>query len=331
MELLPVGIVGVGSYVTDKALTNHDLEKMVDTTDEWIRTRTGIKERRLVEDGKCTSDLALEASKKAIADAGLRSSDIDMIVCGTSSPDMIFPSTACMTAHKLGVKNIPAFDILAACSGFVYAISSAAQYVASGAYQNVLVLGADSLTRYVDWKDRNTCILFGDGAGAVVLNRVDEGYGVLASYLSADGEGADILKIPAGGSAIPATAESVKEGLHFVTMNGNEVFKFAVKAIPEAIEKVLSECNIEVREVKYYILHQANKRITEAAASRLKVALSKFAGNIEKYGNTSAASIPLVLDELYRDEKLAKGDVLVLVGFGGGLTWGANVIRWNKE
>lgn len=323
------GIIGIGSSVPERVLTNSDLEKLVETSDGWIRTRTGIVERRIVGDNQTTSDLATAAGKRAIADAGIDSEEVALIVVATSSPDMIFPSTACLTQQKLGL-SCPAFDVSAACAGFVFGLSTAALYVSSGTYRTVLFIGADALTRHVDWTDRSTCVLFGDAAGAVVLQPAEEGYGVLSTYLASDGTGADILKIPAGGSALPGTLESVREHLHCVQMKGNEVFKFAVKAIPNACDEVLARAGMTISEIDHFVAHQANRRIIEAAVERLGLSPDRVAMNIDRYGNTSTASIPLVVDELYREGRLHRGHNLLLVGFGAGLTWGANIVRWSK-
>jgi len=325
------GIIGVGSYVPKKVLTNFELEKMIDTSDEWIRTRTGIAERRVVDSGTFTSDLAAQAGLKALDEAKVSPQEIDLMIVATSSPDMIFPSTACLAQNKMGLKDCPAFDISAACTGFVYALAVADSFISSKTFEKVLVIGADALTRHVNWKDRNTCVLFGDGAGAVILGPVAKDYGILANYLAADGDGANLLKIPAGGSQLPGSEDSFREGLHFVSMNGNEVFKFAVRVIPEAVRKVLSQTGISLEEVNYIIPHQANQRIIEAAVSRLKVKPEKMVSNISKYGNTSTASIPLVIDELWKEGNLKSGDLILLVGFGAGLTWGASLIRWHKD
>lgn len=331
MEANLAGIVGIGSYVPQKILTNEDLERMVETSDEWIQTRTGIRERRVVAKGEATSDLAAKAGLKALDDAGLKPEDVDLIIVATSSPDMIFPSTACLVQTKMGIKNCPAFDVAAACSGFVFALSVASQYVNSGTYSTVLVIGADALTRYVDWSDRDTCVLFGDGAGAVVLQKVKPGFGILSSYLASDGAGADLLKIPIGGSARPADQESLKQGLQYIQMSGKDIFKFAVQALPEATTQALQQTGLSVADIDYLISHQANRRIIKAAAEKMKLSSDKVICNIHKYGNTSTASIPLALDDLYESGQLRRGNLLVLVGFGAGLTWGANVIRWQKE
>lgn len=329
--MLPVGIIGIGSYVPDRVLTNHDLEQIVDTTDEWIKSRTGIIERRVTDNGTTTSDLAFEASQKALSDAGMKASDIDLIIVATASPDMIFPSTSCLLQQKLGLKNTPALDVSAACAGFVFGLSVAWQYVATGTYKNVLFVGADTLTHFVNWQDRNTCVLFGDGAGAVILSKAEPGYGILSCTLASDGSGADLLKIPAGGANLPGTAESVFKGLHFIQMNGNEVFKFAVRAIPQVSKRALKAAGLTVDDVDFFIPHQANSRIISTAASRLRIDAKKVVTNIDRYGNTSTASIPLALDEIWQQGRLKKGNIVLLVGFGAGLTWGANVIRWSRR
>lgn len=328
MSKTPAGIMGLGVHVPDKVLTNFDLEKMMDTSDDWIRTRTGIAERRVVEGNTATSDLAALAAKAAIENANITADDVDLILVTTSTPDMIFPSTACLVQHKLGTTGCAAFDLQAACTGFVYGLTVASQFIESGMYKTVLLIGADAFTRHINWNDRGTAILFGDGAGAVVLGGVDEGYGLLGSYLAADGSGADMLKIPAGGSALPGNEYSVSNNLHFVQMNGNEVFKFAVRIMPEACIRALDKAGLTINDVDYLIPHQANLRIIDSAAKRLGIDKEKIIVNLEKYGNTSTASIPLALYDLYSSGKLKRGDTLLFVGFGAGLTWGANVIRW---
>ena len=322
------GIRGVGAYLPQRILSNADLEEMVDTSDDWIVARSGIRERRLADAGQATSDLALEAARGALESAGARPEQVELIIVGTSSPDMIFPSTACLLQNKLGVGRAAAFDVQAACTGFIYALTLASQLVQSGNYENALVVGADALTKHVDWADRRTCVLFGDGAGAVFLGSADPGWGVLSSYLTADGSGWDMLKIPAGGTALPATRETVDERLHTVQMKGREVFKFAARAIPEVCRRLLEGTGLTLGDVKYVIPHQANQRIIDAARERLGLPEDRFPGNLEHFGNTSTASIPLVLEELNREGKLARGDLLMFVGFGAGLTWGGNLIRW---
>ncbi len=322
-------IIGTGAAVPDRVLTNRDLESMVDTSDEWIRTRTGIEERRIAGPGENVSDMAAAAGRMAIEDAGLSADDLDLIVLATSSPDAIMPSAACLTQSKIGA-GCPAFDLMAACSGFVFGLAASAALIETGAFKTVLLIGSDALTRHVDWSDRGTCVLFGDGAGAVVLQRSSGDSGVIASYLASDGRGADLLRIPAGGSANPGSQATVSEGLHFIKMQGHEIFKFAVRAIPEAVQKVLQLSGMSIEDVKYIVPHQANRRIIDAAAERMGIDSSRMVSNIERYGNTSTASIPIALHELKGQGKLNDGDVLVFVGFGAGLTWGANVVRWGK-
>lgn len=329
--MVAAGITGIGSYVPRKVLTNRDLEKMIDTSDEWIRTRTGISERHIVSEGTASSDLGVLAAEKALKSAGRSAEDIDMIVVSTASPDLIWPSTACLIQAKLGASSAGAFDVQAACAGFVFALTVAAQFVESERCKVVLVVGAEAMSRFIDWTDRNTCVLFGDGAGALVLEKVEKGYGLLGSYLGSDGKGSHLLQIPAGGSARPANEETIKENLHYIKMNGNEVFKFATRATIEAATEALKISGIKDEEVDFLIPHQANQRIIEAAASRLHITGDKVVSNINKYGNTSTASIPLAMDELWQAGKIKKGNIILTVGFGGGLTWGANVIRWSKE
>ncbi|MFC1517082.1 beta-ketoacyl-ACP synthase III [Candidatus Margulisiibacteriota bacterium] len=329
--LFSSGILGVGSAVPEKVMTNTDWSKLVDTTDEWIRTRTGILERRIAEEDTTTCDLATEAAKKALANAKIKAKDLDMIVVGTTTPDFpVFPSAGAVVQHKLGISEIPAFDVSAACTGFIYAMSVADQFVKTGAYKRVLVIGADTLSKYVDKTDRNVCVLFGDGAGAVVLGPVEEGYGILSSCLKTRGSGHDLLKIEHGGSKKPLTEKNIKDKKHYIKMNGKEVFKFAVSVIGEAIEEALKLADLKAEDVDWLIPHQANTRIIDAAKKRLGLSEEKVYVNISRYGNTSAASIPLAMDELAQAGRLKKGDIIATVGFGAGLTWGANVIRWSK-
>lgn len=324
------GIIGIGSYVPDKVLSNFDLEKMVDTSDEWIKTRTGISFRRIGPENACTSDLGVEAAKRALENAKLSPEDVDLIIVASASPDMIFPSTACIIQSKIGAVNAAAFDIQAGCTGFVYALTSAVQFIGTGLYKNILVIGAEMLSRITDWKDRNTCVLFGDGAGAAVVSEVEEG-GILSSVLGADGTGADLLALPAGGSKEPANSDTITNRRHYINMNGNEVFKFAVRILEEAARKAVEKANLTIEDVDFIIPHQANIRIIDAAIKRLKFPREQVVVNLDKYGNMSSASIPVALDEAYRDKKIKKGDKLILVGFGAGLTWGANLLEWNLE
>ena len=326
-----VGIIGIGSFVPEKILTNKDLEKIVDTNDEWISERTGIKVRHIVADGENTSDIAAKAAERALKDAGLTADDIDLIVVATATPDMLFPATACLVQNKLKAGKAAAYDLAAGCSGFMYAIVTASQFIKTGLYKHVLVIGAESLSRILDWTDRNTCVLFGDGAGAVVLGEVPEGYGLLGSNLGADGSGGDLLCLPAGGTSRPATEETVRERLHFVHMAGNEVFKFAVKVMGEAALNALEHAQIDTSEVDWLIPHQANIRIIQSAAKRLKMPMEKVIVNVDKYGNTSSASIPIALEEAIHDGRIKSGQVITMVGFGAGLTWASAVMRWYRK
>lgn len=321
-------IVGVGSYLPEKRLTNPDLERMVETSDDWIVSRTGIRERRMVAKGQATSHLAAEAASRALADAGVHPEAVDLLIVGTATPDMLMPSTACLVQTELGMR-CPAFDVNAACTGFIYALSTAVSAIESGRYGTVLVVGADALTPFVDFTDRSTCVLFGDGAGAVVV-RASDSAGALGIVLGADGEGADLLTIPAGGSAAPATCERVEAHETTIQMNGNEVFKFAVRAIPAVTVEALAASGLGVDDLTWLVPHQANQRIISTIAERLGVPESHVFSNVERTGNTSAASIPLALDDLYTSGHLAPGDVVALVGFGAGLTWGAAIVRWTK-
>lgn len=322
------GILGVGSYLPEKIISNFDLEKIMDTSDEWIRTRTGIKERRVADENEATSDLATKAALNAIKDANLTPEDIDLIIVATITPDMIFPSTACLVQANIKATKAACFDLEAACSGFIYGMTVAKQFIETNTYKHVLVIGAEALSRILDYEDRSTAILFGDGAGAVVMGSVNEG-GVLSTNLGSDGNGKDYLNIPAGGSKNPASEETLKNRLHYVKMAGNDVFKFAVRIMQDASIKCVESANLDIQDIDYLIPHQANIRIIEASAKRLKLNMDKVYVNLDRYGNMSAASIPVALDEAYREGKIKKGDNIVLVGFGGGLTWGASVIRWS--
>lgn len=319
-------ITGVGSYLPERVLTNADLERMVDTSDEWIVTRTGIRERRLVAGGQTTSDMATVACERAIASAGVDPETIDLLVVGTSSPDTLMPSAACLTQAKLGL-TCAAFDVNAACSGFIFALQTGAAAIESGRASTVLVVGADALSRYIDFEDRSTCVLFGDGAGAVVLQASDAP-GVRSIVLGSDGTGAGHLTIPAGGSALPCDAGVVERREQYLRMNGPEVYKFAVRAIPRATLEALAACECTIDDLAWLVPHQANQRILDTVGQRLGIDESRVFSNLERTGNTSAASIPLALDDLYTSGQLAPGDLLALVGFGAGLTWGAAVLTW---
>ncbi len=322
MAKIQVGFLGWGKSLPAKVLTNKDLEKMVETSDEWITTRTGIKERRIADDNTFTSDLASEAAKKAIESAGLKPADIDLIIVATITPDMVFPSTACLVQKKIGAINAASFDISAACAGFVYAISTAKQFIENGTYKHILVIGAEKLSSITDWKDRNTCVLFGDGAGAVVMGKVKRG-GILATYLAADGNNSEILNLPGGGSQHPATHKTVDDRLHYIKMSGTELFKIAVKVMADAGNKVLTMTGHSCKELACVIPHQANIRIIMAVAKMMKLPEEKIFLNIDKYGNMSSASSAVALCEAMDERKFKKGDVIVLVAFGGGLAWGA--------
>ncbi|MDF2568946.1 MAG: fabHA [Sporomusa sp.] len=326
-----VGIIGIGTYVPEKIMTNKDLESIVETSDEWIVERTGIRERRVADPSMATSDLASRAAQKALDDAGVTAEEIDLIIVATATPDMLFPSVACIVQANIRATRAAAFDLAAGCSGFVYGMVTGSQFIKAGLYKKILVIGAETLSKILDWSDRNTCVLFGDGAGAVVLAETVPGCGILAAHLGADGSGGDLLKLPAGGSRNPATADTIAQKLHFVHMNGNEVFKFAVKVMGEAAVKALEDAGLNPGDVDCLIPHQANIRIIQSAAKRLKLPLDKVMVNVDKYGNTSAASIPIALDEAVHSGKIKHGDIVVLVGFGAGLTWASAVIKWCKE
>lgn len=321
-------ITGLGVYVPDKVLTNDDLAKMVDTSDEWISTRTGIKERHIASETESTSVLGAKAAKKALYDAGIPPDDIEAIIVGTGSPDMIWPSTAALIQDAIGAGKAAAFDISAACTSFVYGLEVARSLIVAGSFAKVLLVGADAITRFIDWEDRNTCVLFGDGAGAVVVESAEDGKGIFGSSLYADGSRSDILKIPAGGSAKPASARTVAEREHYIKMNGNDVFKFAVQAVAQNVTDLLDKFSVGVEDVCWFVPHQANQRIIEAAAAKLDADPAKWFSNIAAFGNTSSASIPLALDELRTKGQLAEGDLIVTIGFGAGMTWGANLMTW---
>src|SRR3989338_868545 len=325
-----VGILGLGSYLPSKVLPNFDIEKMVDPSDEWIRTRTGIRERRIAEKGTATSDLATRAAKIAIKNAGLKATDLGLIICATISPDMSFPATACVIQRKIGAK-CPAFDLAAACSGFPFALAVAEGFIRAKMYQYILVMGAEVISNFINWKDRSTCVLFGDGAGAAVLGpaRKDGNY-IISSFLGSDGKQSDFLKIPAGGSAIPTTKESLEAGLHFVQMEGSEVFKSAVKTMSEAVTEVLKRAGATVDEIDCLIPHQANLRILNAVANRIHLPIEKVFINLDRYGNMSAASTAVALDEASKNGMIKKHSLVVIVAFGSGFTWAANAIRWGS-
>ncbi|MGI6484948.1 MAG: beta-ketoacyl-ACP synthase III [Tepidanaerobacteraceae bacterium] len=325
-----VGITGIGSYVPEKIVSNFELEKMVDTSDEWIRTRTGISYRRTAEKDVTASDLGTLAGKTALSRAGISPENVDLIIVASATPDMIFPSTACIIQYKIGATRAAAVDIQAGCTGFIYALTCAEQFLIAGMYENVLIIGTEVLSRIVDWEDRNTCVLFGDGAGAAVVSHV-EGNGILASILGADGSGSELLTLPAGASKEPASIQTVLNRRHYVKMNGNEVFKFAVKIVEEATLQVAEKAKISLDEITHFIPHQANIRIIDAAIKRLGISKDKVVVNLQNYGNMSSASIPVALDEAYSEGRIKKGDKVVMVGFGAGLTWGANIVEWSMS
>jgi len=322
-----VGIIGVGEYLPKKVLTNADLEKMVDTSDEWITTRTGIKERRLVSGGEATSDMAARAAEEAIKDAGVSATDIDLIIVTTITPDMQFPATACFVQAKLGAKNAICFDLSAACAGFVYGIITAQQFISQDTSKKALVIGAETLSSITDWKDRNTCVLFGDGAGAVVLSGVESG-GILANYLGCNGSLTDLLKVPGGGSRNPTSTETIDQKLHYTKMQGNELFKMAVTLMTKAAKEVLKKASLKFSDIDIVIPHQANSRIIMAMAKKLGLTEEQVYLNIEKYGNMSSASTATALCEAVKDGRIKKKDVVLLDAFGAGLVWGACLIEW---
>jgi len=322
-----VGIIGVGEYLPKKVLTNADLEKMVDTSDEWITTRTGIKERRLAASNEAASDLALAASKQALADAKLKPEEIELIIVATVTPDMQFPSTACLVQSGLGAKNAVCFDISAACAGFVYALTTAQQFLARATYKNALVVGVEVLSSVTDWQDRNTCVLFGDGAGAVVLSEVKSG-GILSTYLGSNGNMTELLLVPGGGSRHPASKETLENRLHYVKMRGNELFKIAVKCMANAAQIAVEKAGLKCQDIDLVIPHQANIRIIMAVAKKLGFAEDSIYLNIEKYGNMSSASTAVALCDAVREGRVKKGDTILLDAFGAGLVWGACVIQW---
>ena len=330
-KLCNAGILGTGFYVPEKIMTNADLEKIVETSDEWIVERTGIKERRIAEDNQPMSDLALRAAKAALADAGVAAEDLDLIIVATLTSDRIIPSTACMIQNLLGAKHAAAFDLSAACSGFAYAASVAAQFIETGAYKKALVIGAETLSKYINWEDRNTCVLFGDGAGAAVLGQVEEGYGILSFDLGSDGSGGDAIQIPSSGSLMPVSKESIDQKLNLIHMNGRDVFKFAVKAMGKTVKNSLAKIDMPQEKIDWLGPHQANIRIIESAAKRLSMPMDKVIVNIHKYGNMSAACIPIALAEAAAAKRFKKGDIIALSGFGAGLTWASCIIRWSKE
>lgn len=328
-----VGILGIGSYAPDRVLTNHDLEQMVDTSDEWIATRTGMRERRIAAPGQATSDLSVEAARRALAGSGIAPEDVELIVVATVTPDHLFPPTACLVQTRLGAQRAAGFDLSAACSGFVNALSVAHSLVGSGAYDNALVIGAEMLSAITDYEDRESCILFGDGAGAVVLGPDPHGRDpaspeLLDHAFGMDGSGADLIAMQAGGSRFPASSRTVDERLHYLRMQGRKVYRFAVQKMAEVVEEIAARNGHTVEDIDLLVPHQANLRILEAVGERLGMRMDRVFVNIERYGNTSSASIPLALDQAVAEQRVRSGDLVCLVTFGGGLTWGASLLRW---
>ena len=323
-----VSIIGTGSYLPEKILTNQELEKLVETSDEWITSRTGIKERRIAGEGEHTSDLAAKAALAAMENAGITADEVDLIIVATVTPDMFFPSTACFVQTKIGAKHAACFDVSAACSGFLYAIEIAQQFITSHTYDTILVIGAEKLSSIVDWSDRNTCVLFGDGAGAAVLRHRGGGHGVISTFMASDGGLSDILYIPGGGSRFPINKDNAAEHLNCIKMSGKETYKHAVTSMLDAAQKVLADANLDPSDLACIIPHQANLRIIEAISDRIKVPMERFMINLDRYGNTSAAAVAIALDEANRTGRMKVGDYVLLVVFGGGLTWASSVIQW---
>ena len=321
-------IAGTGASLPSKVLTNHDLERIVDTSDEWITTRTGIKERRIAGEGEPVSKFAIEAARRALDNAGLSASALDMIVCATVTPDRLIPATSCFIQKELGAPKAAAYDLQAGCSGFLYALQLARMGVMTGEYTNVLVIGAELLSKYLNWADRTTCVIFADGAGAAIVSAGEPPRGILATALHTDGEMADFITILAGGTEKPTTVETVAAGEHFIRMRGNETFKIAVRAIEEVSREVLAREGLEAKDIDVFVPHQANQRIIDAVATRLGIGPEKCYVNIDRIGNTSAASIPIALDEAWRAGRIKRGDLVLLAAFGAGLTWAGSLVRW---
>ncbi len=321
-------ILGVGSYGPDQVVDNNKLSETVDTSDDWIRTRTGILERRYASPNQTTSDLALEAAQQAIKNAGVLPEEIDLVLIATITPDMAFPSTACILQHKLGLNKIACFDLEAACSGFLYALDVADAMISSGRYRKALVIGAEKMSSIMDWEDRTTCVLFGDGAGAAILSKEGTGPELLGFYCGADGSNPSLLCQPAGGSAFPATTETVNDRKHFLKMNGREIFKSAVRVMESSCRELLSKHSLTLGDIDHIIPHQANMRIVESLSQRLEVPLDKFFCNLDRFGNTSAASIPLALSEAISTNKIKPNQLCLLVAFGAGLTWSSTLLRF---
>lgn len=321
-------VTGWGMAVPERVLTNYDIAKFVDTSDEWIVSRTGIRERRIADEKETTGSLATKAAFRALDRTNLHPHDLDLIIVATATPDHFFPATACLVQDNLGAINAGAFDLSAACSGFIFGVSMASQSIQAGGIRNALVIGAETLSKFINWEDRGTCILFGDGAGAFVLQADERPGGVLSSVMRSDGSGGSLLSIPAGGSRRPATLETIHRNQHYIQMNGREVFRFATRVMADATREVVKEAGLEVEDLDIIIPHQANRRIIEAAARGLDLPMDRFMVNLDRYGNTSSASIPLAVCEALESDRISPGDRLVMVGFGAGLTWGALAMQW---
>jgi 3-oxoacyl-[acyl-carrier-protein] synthase-3 len=327
--LRPVAIAGTGKYVPEKVLTNADLQRMVETSDEWITERTGIKERRIAAENEATSDLAIKAAQAALENAGVKAEDLDLIIVATVTPDMAFPATACFVQKALGAPKATCFDVSAACSGFLYGMELARQFIATGSAEKALVIGADKLSAIIDWSDRNTCVLFGDGAGAAVLQPAGEGTGeILSAYSGSNGNLDEILNVPGGGSRNPVTAENVGDKSNTMKMAGREVYRHAVTTMMSATKEAITRAGLTPDDIACFIPHQANLRIIETIANKLDVSMDRFFVNLQSYGNTSAAAVAIALDEAQRSGRVKRGDHIVMVVFGGGLTWASSVVRW---
>ena len=326
--LRPATIVGTGAYVPTRIMTNADIKKIVDTTDEWIFTRSGIRQRRIAAPDEATSDMASIAAQRALAAAGITAADVDQIIVATLTPDMAFPNTGCFVQAKIGAKRAHCFDIEAACAGFLYGLEVARHFVSAGTIETSLVIGAEKLSTVTDWQDRATCVLFGDGAGAAVVRPATRGRGIIGNVTASDGNLHELLSLPGGGSRNPASHATIDARLHYMKMNGKEVFKHAVRAMTDASQQVLKKCGLTTRDIACIIPHQANMRIIQAIADRLDLGLDSFFVNIEKYGNMSAASVPVALDEAVAAGRVKQGDLILMVGFGGGFTWGATIMEW---
>jgi 3-oxoacyl-[acyl-carrier-protein] synthase III len=321
-------IIGTGSYLPKRVMTNRDLERLVETTENWILERTGIRERRVADDSEAASDLAVPAARKALEMARIHEKDLDLIIVATATPDMFFPSTACIVQDQLGAHQAAAFDLSAACSGFLYALSVADQFIRNGVYKNVLIIGSEVMSRIIDWTDRNTCVLFGDGAGAAVLQRTKGDHGILSSHIHSDGRLWNLIQVPGGGSRIPPSPSMLAERKPFIKMKGNETFKVAVRTLEEAVSETLKTAHVQPSEISLLIPHQANIRIIKAVAQRLGLSMEKVVINVDRCGNTSAASIPIALDEVVRQGRVHDGDLLLFEAFGAGLTWASALVRW---